>query len=169
MLTCRAAFVALGGWLIPLIALANEDPLPPLTGDTLVGVWEAVPKDARLVYHMEINKDGESYLAMILAPNAFYRAIFRLVSSEIKEGRVNLHFHTISEKGVLTDVWIEGKAVGDITTGVIDGTVDDNKPLSKSPSGKKQDIFLMKGAWTRMLSQLSQKGEESIKNKSPYP
>jgi hypothetical protein len=88
---------------------------------------------------------------------------------EIKEGNIKLHFHTISDKGVLTDLWIEGKGVADTTSGVIEGAVVGNEPYRATLMRKQQDIFLMKGAWTRMISQLSEKGEEAIKRRNPYP
>jgi hypothetical protein len=77
MLPLRITFAAaISGFLIPLAASANEEPLPPLNADTFVGVWEAVPQAARLIYHMEINKSGDSYLAMIPRTERFLSVDF---------------------------------------------------------------------------------------------
>lgn len=114
---------------------------------------------------MEINKNGESYLALVFPPKGFYRAVFRLVSSDIKEGNIKLRFHNISgKKNALMDLWIEGKGVGHREDGEIKGTIAGN-----GENEEKQPVYFMKGTWTRMLAELSKIAEESIKTKSTYP
>jgi len=163
-LSTRRFIAIIGILLFPFSAAVSQDRPPPLNSDTIVGVWEAVSEDACLLYRMEINKNGESYLALVGAPKAYYRAVFRLVSSDIKEGKIKLHFHDISGKNAMTDLWIEGKGVwygGE--DGEIRGTIAGN-----DENEEKQPIRFMKGTWTRMLAELSKKAEETIKTKSIY-
>jgi hypothetical protein len=144
-------------------AYAWQDPPPPLTEETLVGTWEATPEDARLLYHIEINKKGDSYLALFFHPKSPYSSIFRLVSSEVKNGSVKLHFHLVSPKeDALTDLWIEGKGVGfGGESGEIIGTIADNGDNGEPDN--KERIVLLKGNWTRRLAELSKKAEKAIK------
>jgi hypothetical protein len=65
----------------------------------------------------------------------------------------------------MTDLWIEGKGVGyGGESGESRGTIAGN-----GENEAKQDVYFMKGTWTRMLFELSKKAEESIKTKSTYP
>lgn len=162
----RRLIAIIGIVLFPFSAVAWQDPPSPLNSDTIVGVWEAVQDGVLLLHRMEINKNGESYLALVPPPKGFYRGVFRLVSSDIKEGNIKLHFHTISaKKTALTDLWIEGKGVGyGGEDGEIRGTIAGN-----GENEEKRAIHFMKGTWTRMLAELSKIAEDSIKTKSTYP
>jgi hypothetical protein len=155
-------FIIIGILISSIVASAWQDPLPPLNNETIIGVWEAVPEDARLLYHMEIKKKGESYLALFFHPKSPYYSIFRLVSSNIKNGNIKLHFHLLFPKeDALTDLWIEGKGVGYAEDGNIKGTIAGN-----GEHQNKQAILFMKGTWTRRLAELSQKAESAIKAKN---
>lgn len=163
----RRVFKLIAAFLvfIPLVSTAWQDPLPPLNKKTIVGVWEAIPEDARLLYHMEINAKGDSYLALNFHPKSPYHGVFKLLSSKIQDGNIKLHFHSITEKDALTDLWIDGKGVGHGgDSGVIDGIIS-------SDNGKtdRQKIKFMKGTWTRNLAEQSKMAEKSIANKTTYP
>lgn len=160
----RILFLLTVIFLVSNVSFAWQDSLPALNSDTIVGVWEAVPGDARLVYRMEINNNGESYLSIAFAPNAFYRSLFRLVSIDINKGKIKLHFQTVYGKDAMTDLWIEGMGVGYEESGEIKGTITVN-----GENERKQKIYFMKGSWTRSLAELSKKAEEIIKTKSTYP
>jgi hypothetical protein len=105
--------IALSFAFLPLSLSANQETAPPLDLESLVGTWEALafPPPSDLLFHMQINATGDSYLveAWRPGPRCGY-LVRRLLSAEIKNGAVRLHFgKPLKESGAITDVWIVGK------------------------------------------------------------
>jgi hypothetical protein len=132
-------------------AFATQVVDPPINNETIIGVWEALwCENPATLWRMEINKTGKSYLAQITVGAA---CIVRpLVSSEIADGKVKLHFAAVQGTGNLhgvdfADIWIIGSGEGTATRGGIDAG----------------NWHFVKGSWTRDVAQASKTAEESIK------
>ena len=147
-------------------AMATVTIHPPLNADTLVGSWEAVmtPFEGTL-WHMEIKEKGESYLAQIEV-GARSCVVRSLISSQISDGYVRLHFGTAApteSRGVESlEIGIVGKGVGIKTEGIIEASISNSNPENLSAeSGTK--IRFIKGTWTRDLAEASKHAEQCIK------
>lgn len=150
--------------LFSLHADATQVVLPPLTVETLRGTWEGLwspgsPPNPTVFYHMEINKDGNSFLA---ETSVGTRAclVRRLISSEVTDGKVKLRFASTSAADmpgvIFPEVWIVGKGGGTEDDGMIEATLRHN-------AGVEDQIYFVKGTWTRDLGEASKKAEEEIK------
>ncbi len=151
------------------VMIADQVVDPPVTAETLVGTWEALPEQhPPLLWHMEIKKEGVSYLAQITAGTG---CIVRpLLSSEIKDGRIRLHFGKASSKEMpndaAPDIWVIGKgsAVADPPRGVIEWKSND-APADAAKLG----VYFIKGTWTRDVAEASKVAEKAIKEQTPSP
>jgi hypothetical protein len=122
---------------------------PPITRETLVGVWERLQGDnPSTLWRMEINKTGESYLAQITI--GMPCVVRHLTFSEIKQGKIRLHFEALPGDHS-PDVWITGYGEATEGRGVIDW---------QSETGLG---YFLKGSWTRDVADASRKAEESIR------
>jgi hypothetical protein len=149
---------------------ANEVGPPPITAETLVGVWEAAPVLHGLVYRLEINKRGPSYLAFVYGSE---NLVYRLTSSKVSHGTVELHFQCLTDRRQgrefrvhggpeMNELWISGKGDAGEKGGIFEGTLrmkdsvyDDD--FTTSP------IAFAKPPWTRDLTTQSKKSEALIK------
>ena len=126
---------------------------PPINTDTIVGVWEALwCQNPATLWRMEINKSGDSFLAQITVGSSC--VVRRLLSSEISEGKVKLHFEAVRDTKLrdveLPEIWIVGSGEATVTRGGIDAG----------------DWHFVKGAWTRDVAEASKKAEESIRERA---
>jgi hypothetical protein len=124
-------YVALLVLTAPL-ALADEVAPPPITRETLVGVWEGIPTPPcqSVVYRLEITRNGSSYLAFTLGSEDL---VYRLVSSEVTRGRLTLRFHCLTDRRFtfalkggnpdLNDLVITGKGTAADVGGTFEGTL----------------------------------------------
>jgi hypothetical protein len=149
---------------------------PPLTDETLVGVWEALnPQWAPHLWHMEINKNVDSYLVEVsigLASDAEQTSlrscvVRKLVFSEVRNGNVTLHFATTTKDSF--DLWVTGIGEGTESRGGIDAALS-GKRLDSIPhqaklwgSPEKGHYFFIKGTWMRDLGKASEVAEIAIK------
>jgi len=133
-------------------AVADQVVDPPLTSDTLVGVWERLDgNNPPTLWRMEINETGKSYLAQITVGT---RCILRqLTFSEVKEGKIRLHFEAPPGEDS-PDIWINGYGEGIASRGCIDWDLGN------------ASCHFVKGSWTRKLAEASKEAEESIRTKS---
>ena len=76
-------------------AYGDEAGPPPITSETLIGVWEAAPSWANCVYRLEVNRTGPSYLAFNLGG---FDLVYRLTSSRVQHGKVTLNFECLSDR-----------------------------------------------------------------------
>jgi hypothetical protein len=165
--------------LIAFVLLASplcgdEVVYPPLNNDTIAGTWEALMElHPATLWHMEINKNGESYMAQITVGSKTC-IVRRLVGSDIKNGIVKLHFDkgTIKEmpNEMLFEVWLIGTGHGDESRGGIDAVFcgnawPDSPPLPAKVFGVPEGnhLFFIKGAWTRDFAEASKIAEQSVK------
>src|SRR4051812_8631618 len=83
--------------LIACVALADEIAPPPITRETLLGVWEGmpIPPCQSVIYRLEITRTGPSYFAFTLGSEDL---VYRLVSSEVSRGRITLLFHCLTDR-----------------------------------------------------------------------
>ena len=126
---------------------------PPLTPDTAVGVWEALQcQQPATLWRMELNKTGDSYLVQLTVGTQ--PIVRRLLSSEIIDGKVKLHFGRGQARDLpgetFSEIWIIGTGDGTATRGGIDAA----------------DWHFVKGAWTRDVGQASEHAEEAIREAS---
>ncbi len=144
--------------LLSVPAVRGSAPvLPPIDRDTIVGVWEGLLVEFPAVLeHIEINKTGDSYAAQIVVPSGVC-GILRLVSSEITDAGIKLHFHNISEEGMM-DLYLQGTGEATLEFGVMDASLSSD---GFHPPGKDK-VRLVKGAWARQLADTSKRAEECI-------
>jgi hypothetical protein len=146
---------------------AETRSLPVLTQDALYGVWEAVVDDGSMatgVYRMEISRESPSYLVALIGPVPYCRFLAQLVDSEVKDGKVRLHFRTVLGAKPTRiygerEFVIAGIGSGDNESGAIKGTLrslkNDDYPEALEP------VFFKRPAWTQDLDRIS-KGAEGI-------
>jgi hypothetical protein len=171
------------GWAIlsaPLMVMADQVVYPPLNGETLIGIWEALwPQQPPTLWQMTVNRAGDSYL---VEATLGYRVdssayiVRRLISSEVKEGSVWLHFGKGSSKDMpnelFPEIWVIGTGSGTEARGAIDATLSGERLNSIPPpapvfgSSEKGHIYFIKGTWTRDLGEASKKAEQSIRKMS---
>lgn len=175
--------MALAILLASFIAKANVVVDPPLNTETLIGTWEALQEQhPPLLWHMEINKDGDSYVAEITVGDSGDSAyvVRRLISSEVKDGNVRLHFGNGAAKEmpnqVFSEIWVIGTGSGTETRGGLDAVLSGIRLDSIPPPApvfglpEKGHIYFIKGAWTRGVAEASRRAEESLKaRKSELP
>jgi len=147
--------------LQPLFALGNADLLPAITPTTINGVWESSLEKAGGVWRMDVNTNGDSYLASVGPPNGFYHSIYRLRSWNIKNGDLRLRFSNISDKTDATkELIIEGKGVAGSESGVIEAKIT-FKTNFPTPNPSTQ-ITLIKGSWVQTMAALSKQAQDLI-------
>ncbi len=138
---------------------ANEGPAPPITRETLVGVWEASPSWAQRVYRLDIAPRGDSYLAFTYGSE---EAVYRLTSTSVKNGKLVLRFRSVRDRGAgCNDLVISasGTAYGDF--GTFEGTLRmyDSYFRGGRPELTTVPVSFTKPPWTRDLTGWSKNSE----------
>ena len=112
--------------------MADEVAPPPITSKTLFGVWEGIPIPPcqAVVYRLELNRAGPSFLAFTLGSEDL---VYRLVSSEVTRGRITLRFHCLTDRRFtfalkggnpdLNDLVITGKGTAGDVGGTFEGSL----------------------------------------------
>jgi hypothetical protein len=138
-------------------AVATQVVDPPLTAKTLIGTWEALMGEhPAVLWRMQISEKGDSYLSQITVGNTCC-IVYRLLSSEISNGRVKLRFGDGSFKNCsLVDYKPEGEIV-------IEGTGEGTTIRGAISAGS---FHFFKGNWTRGIAEASKAAEESIKDRA---
>ena len=90
------------------VGFATKDRHPPVTEETLIGVWEAISERDTRVYRMEINREGDSFLAYAV-PHG-WSWVCKLVKKEVKDGEVFLEFKSLKKKSRVIRIKGEGVA-----------------------------------------------------------
>ncbi len=138
----------------------SQNVYPPLTRETLNGVWEAVFGIGThpTIFHIVIAPDdSDSYLSEF-DPDSMLGGVFRMDSCTVTEGKVKLHFRSIRPDDG-RGWWFEGEGFGDSSRAWINthfGT-DLDKPRSGPPA-----FSLEKGTWVRRLGEASVRAAEDI-------
>jgi hypothetical protein len=166
-MTRLIAFVA----LIPLITLADIIPEPPLAQGNLPGSWEAVAEadsTLRAVYRMEIADQGESYLVEVRHypnPPPYVYLLARLVSSDLKDGKIRLSFAPFRIKSEFDAIVIEASAFGKEQPAIC------GKLTKRSSSGYTQteQVNFKKGPTFAALLEASKVAEEAINKERKTP
>jgi len=101
-------------------AQSNQNVHPPLTRETLNGVWEGIIGTHQFLFHISITpRDSDSYLSEF-SPDAMGGDIFRMDSCTISDGMIRLHFSAVDPLLEKSAVWFEGNGVGDSREGWLD-------------------------------------------------
>ena len=152
-------------------ASASSEGPPPITRETLIGVWEAAPSWAQRVYRLEIRKSGGSYLAFTFGSE---KLVYRLKSSSARDGRLRLHFQCLTDRRrnnwksrvpagrELNELWISGKGVADERWGTFEGTLR-MKDSRYDEHFTSFSVSFTKPPWTRDLAPLSRESEKLIR------
>lgn len=115
-------------------SLAEEERLPPLTEQTLTGIWEAVSERSVMVYVMEFSQNGKPHLISSLPGGTIFT--YQLVKKKIRDGDIELLF-----EGKHSILSIKGKGYGDQKEGlinavmIVDNLNNDPRPLKFSKPG----------------------------------
>ena len=153
---------------LPLSIFANQETVPPLDLESLVGTWEALeyPQELHLLLHMQINPIGASYLVEATASGV--GSIRRLLSAEVKNGFARLHFgKPFYGQSAKPDCWIVGRADPAIIKGQLILCEDCSPPefpWSSTNLPMVTEITLAKGPWARDLGEASRIAEEKIRD-----
>jgi len=137
----------------------------------LVGVWEGITPSGNELVHIEIGNDKDSFLAFIpnLSGSDFKHfvggpeCVYILKYASTEGHKITLHFvpaiPTFPNEIVIAGEYHEG----DVTGGLIAGTMTRGHARHKGGNTAKQNIVLRKGAWTRNFDFLSKFAEEAIR------
>ena len=147
---------------------ADEVGAPPITRETLYGVWEAAPPGTYQVWRMELSRIGRSYLSVTLGSEDL---VYELVSSDVRNGRVKLRFHCLTDRRLhgyprggsddLNYIVITGKGQASERFGGIEASVAMRyRSIDKMES---TPMTFVKPPWTRDLTPSSKKSESLIK------
>jgi hypothetical protein len=154
MATRIAILIAL---LLAPVASANEDAPPPVTNDSLNGVWEGIVGDW-ILYRMDIRPHGDSYLVENFSPQKGFQTLYRLVQRDVRAGHVVLQFRKVS--GAIhsaTEVTLRGDGFA------YDGAGELKTTLIQTVGEKGScPLRLLKGTKTRILAQMSKQAERLI-------
>jgi hypothetical protein len=152
--------------LLGVSSVVGDEISPPITSETLVGIWEAAPSWSGCAYRLEINRTGPSYLACVIGNE---NLVYCLTSSHVENGRVVLQFHCLTDRRVhqfphggpdLNDLEISGKGWADETNGTIDGSRK-MRYRALDPV-ESQPISFTKPPWIRRAAQQANKCEGLI-------
>ena len=141
-------------------APANVDVYPPLTRETLVGIWEGVfgIGQVPVVFHVLIApRNEDSYLAEIY-PEHLNGRVYRLQTCTITGAKVYLRFVALPG-GDGSEWWIEGEGYGDAKRAWIKGRIGTGFNARESGS---ENFYFAKGTWVRNFGEASRRGEEKI-------
>jgi hypothetical protein len=154
MATRIAILIAL---LLAPVASANEDAPPPVTNDSLNGVWEGVVGDWG-VHRMDVRARGNSYLAEVSSPQKDFQVLYQLVQRDVRSGHVVLRFRKVAGadwRPAEIMVKGEGYAFGD------EGELQTTLTYMKGEKGSYK-LRLEKGTRTRILAKMSKQAEHLI-------
>ena len=141
-------------------AQSNQNVYPPLTRETLNGVWEGLIGAHVFLFHISIApRDSDSYFSEFNL-DAKGGNIFRMDSCSVTDGRVRLHFTAVDPLLEKSGVWFEGKGVGDSREGWLD--VRWGTDIDEHSSGPP-NLRLEKGTWVRRLGEASVRAAKDIK------
>ena len=142
---------------------------PPITSETLVGVWEAAPAwGGGCVYRLAINRTGPSYLAVILGSEEL---VYRLTSSRVQDGGISLHFHCLTDRRLrqyphggpdLNELDISGKGWAAGVNGSIEASL--KMRYRTLDSVESTPLSFSKPPWTRRAAEQSKKCEALIEH-----
>lgn len=143
--------------LVAPLANANEDAPPPITNDSLNGVWEGIVGDW-ILYRMDIRQHGDSYLVENFAPQKGFQTLYRLVQRDVRGGHVVLRFRKVTGSAFpVTEVTLSGVGFA------YDGAGELKTTLIQSVGSKgSYPLRLLKGTRTRILAQMSKQAEKLI-------
>ena len=131
---------------------------PPLTRQTLVGVWEGlfIMDTIATVLHVDIApEDKNSYLVEITAGHPA-AGVFRLESCTVADGKVHLEFRVADGR----EWWIDGEGWATREDGTIRANFGTASNAKKT--GPPYSLRFGKGAWTRAIGEASLQAAEAV-------
>jgi hypothetical protein len=137
---------------------ANEAGPPPITRQTLCGVWEAVSSANPCVFRLEVNSSGTSYLVF---PLGSYKIICRMTAATVHEGKIQLRFVSLKDSGMKPGaVTITGHGYADKAFGAFQGEL-----RMKIPSEEDfvETVSFAKPPWGWQVQQSAKKSEELMR------
>ena len=138
-------------------ANANEDAPPPVTNDSLNGVWEGIVGDW-ILYRMDIRPRGDSYLVENFSPQKGFQTLYRLVQRDVRSGHLRLRFRKVTgAASMANEVTLRGDGYA------YDGRGELRTKLVQTAGEKgSYPLRLSKGTRTRILAQMSKQAERLI-------
>jgi hypothetical protein len=137
---------------------STVDVYPPLTRQTLVGVWEGVfiADTTSTILHIDIAAaDKDSYLVEITAGHGI-GGLFRLTSCTLHEGKLRLEFR--AEDG--REWWVYGEGYGTLKNGIIRANFGTG--FSAKRTEPPYSLCFGRGAWTRAIADASIRAAEAV-------
>jgi len=153
------------------IAPADEIGPPPITSETLVGVWEGmpIPPCQWIIYRLEIARDRPSYLAFTLGSQDL---VYRLVSSDVRRGRVTLRFHRLIDRRFtsamkggnpdLNDLVITGKGTAREVGSTFEGVL--KMRFRRIDDIESTRVAFCKPPWAKNVADWAKKAEWLLEN-----
>jgi hypothetical protein len=154
--------------LFSVTSLLADEVSPPITSETLAGVWEAAPSWSGCAYRLEIHGKGPSYLACIIGNE---QLVYRLTSSHVANGRIVLHFHCLTDRPLsqvphggpdLNELEISGKGWAAEINGSIEGSL--KMRYRALDAVESEPISFTKPPWVRRAADQARKCETLIKH-----
>ncbi|HEV8618361.1 MAG TPA: hypothetical protein VGQ70_02605, partial [Candidatus Udaeobacter sp.] len=156
---------------LPIALFGTTPPVPNLTKEKLIGVWEAAmgPEFPAMtgIYRMEIRSESDGYLVAVFAdilPNAPNHIISqfscKMTACELKDGKLKICFANLAPQDPDARFTLEGTAVGADDFGSIVGKFTTSG--SRYLLNVTYSVWFQKGVWTREFRDASIKAEKCL-------
>jgi hypothetical protein len=137
---------------------ATELGLPPINSKTLAGSWQGVSPYNPFVYRLEIAANEPSYLVWMWDSHPM---MCRLISSEVRNGKVTLRFRPMRSNGRSFDsLTITAAGYADATSGSLTGKLRIKRPAEED---YVENVAFVRPQWVDALPKLAEKSEELLK------
>jgi hypothetical protein len=154
----RATIIAAILLTIAQTSRSSVDVYPPLTRETLVGVWEGlfIMDTTSTVLHIDIApNDKDSYLVEIITGQRA-GSVFRLQSCAFDQGKLRLEFRAPDGR----EWWIYGEGYGTREKGVIRANFGTG--FNAKRTTPPYSLCFGRGAWTRAIAEASISADEAV-------
>jgi hypothetical protein len=154
----RATVIAAILLTIAQTSTSTVDMYPPLTRETLVGVWEGlfIMDTTSTVLHIDIApNDKDSYLVEITAEHP-PGGLFRLQSCTLDQGKLRLDFRAPDGR----EWWIYGEGWGTREAGFIRANFGTG--FNAKRTDPPYSLCFGRGAWTRAIAEASIRAGEAV-------
>ena len=142
-------------------ARPSQTTYPPLTRESLNGVWEGVFGIGAhpTIFHVVITPEAKDSYLSEFDPDSMKGGLFRMDSCTVTDGKVMLHFRSVWPVADGRGWWFEGEGFGDSRRAWINAHFGTD--LDKPRPGPAT-FYLEKGTWIRSLGEASVRAAEDI-------
>lgn len=151
--------IALAVLVLAQAVHATKNRHPPVTNETLNGVWEAISERDVRVFRMDINKEGDSFLVFALPRGR--TVVYKLEKREVKDGEIFLEFRGVKKSSNV--IHVKGKGVAGNDGLRDEGAIDAD--LIMSPDQKPLNVWelrFIKAPYIEQIHNLATSAEKAV-------